>query len=59
VYTLLPVISDAMKFVTRRQEQIYALRKSNNLRGEAKEVDEKPSHENNNNEKNKTTIRVF
>jgi hypothetical protein len=48
-----------MKFVTQRQEQIYALQKSDNMKAEAKEVEERSSHENKNNENNKSTIGVF
>jgi hypothetical protein len=59
VHILLPVISDAMKFVTQRQEQIDALRKSDNMIAEAKEIDEQSSHNDNNNENNKTTNGVF
>ena len=59
VHILLPVISDAMKFVTQRQEQIDALQKSDNMIAEAKEIDEQSSHNNNNNENNKTTNGGF
>jgi hypothetical protein len=59
MHILLPVISDAIKFVTQRQEQIDALRKSDNMKAEAKEIDEQSSHNDNNNENNKTTNGVF